>query len=383
MRSSTLSGRQVCLATISVGIPERPCLPAIAASLHSDCRVAPPVLPCPSAYIGMARFEKKCTRVHTLIRTDTRAIGSDQNEIRAFLTVRNEMLRLPWTLEHYRNIGVSRFFVIDNGSTDGSKEFLLAQPDCHVFTTRDSYAESMYGAEWQKALLNEYGINHWCLTVDADEWFIYPGYESQPLSALATHLERSGAQGVFAFLLDMYAAGTIAESISEKQVSPLDISRYFDRNYVWRRRFYIPRVQQPAFPEYDVTGGPRLRMLFPFLHRHYYLLEVMWQTSYCIYLVTKKTPLPVALRPPPTLPKIPFVRWLPGTRYQHPHATTPIKRRAYQILPAYQRGCEHYRARGPVRLRFSLICHPPSKIAVLRLPLRRAGATLPSDRLVV
>src|SRR5215471_2604423 len=103
MRSSTLSGRQVCLATISVGIPERPCLPAIAASLHSDCRVAPPVLPCPSAYIGMARFEKKCTRVHTLIRTDTRAIGSDQNEIRTFLTVRNEMLRLPWTLEHYRN----------------------------------------------------------------------------------------------------------------------------------------------------------------------------------------------------------------------------------------------------------------------------------------
>jgi Glycosyl transferase family 2 len=274
---------------------------------------------------GWLILQKKCTRVHTLIRTDTRAIGSDQNEIRAFLTVRNEMLRLPWTFEHYRNIGVSRFFVIDNGSTDGSKGFLLAQPDCHVFTTRNSYAESMYGVEWQNALLNEYGVNHWCLTVDADEWFIYPGYESQPLSTLATHLERSGAQGVFAFLLDMYGSGTIAESISEKQVSPLDASRYFDRNYAWRRRFYIPRVQQPAFPQYDVIGGPRLRLLFPLLYRHYYLLKAMWQASYCIYLLTKRTPLPVALRPPPTLSKIPFVRWLPGTRYQHPHATTPIQ----------------------------------------------------------
>jgi hypothetical protein len=35
--------------------------------------------------------------------------------------------------------------------------------------------------------------------------------------------------------------------------------------------------------------------------------------------------LPLRLREPPTLRKIPFVRWLPGTRYEHPHATTPIK----------------------------------------------------------
>jgi hypothetical protein len=36
-------------------------------------------------------------------------------------------------------------------------------------------------------------------------------------------------------------------------------------------------------------------------------------------------PLPVALRPAPNLRKIPFVQWLPGTRYPNPHATTPIK----------------------------------------------------------
>lgn len=28
---------------------------------------------------------------------------------------------------------------------------------------------------------------------------------------------------------------------------------------------------------------------------------------------------------PPVLRKIPFVHWLPGTRYVNPHATTPIK----------------------------------------------------------
>jgi hypothetical protein len=270
-------------------------------------------------------LQKKGTRVHTLIRTDTRTIVNDQNEIRAFMTVRNEIVRLPRTLEHYRKIGVTRFFVIDNGSTDGSTEFLLAQPDCHVFMTRNSYAESAYGVAWCNALLDEYGMYHWCLVIDADEWFIYPGYENRTLSDFAAYLERSGAQGVFAFLLDMYGPGTITESISERQASPFDASRYFDRNYAWRRRFHVPGLQRPPFPQYEVVGGPRLRLLFPFLYRHYYLLEAMWQVSYCIYLLTTKTPLPVALRPPPTLPKIPFVRWLPGIRYQHPHATMPVK----------------------------------------------------------
>jgi hypothetical protein len=67
--------------------------------------------------------------VHTLVRIDTREICNDQNEIRTFMTVRNEILRLSRTFEHYRKIAVARFFVIDNGSTGGSKEFLLAQQD--------------------------------------------------------------------------------------------------------------------------------------------------------------------------------------------------------------------------------------------------------------
>src|SRR5262249_47188260 len=132
------------------------------------------------------------TRVHTLIRMDHRIVSDNQDEIRAFMTVRNEILRLPRTFDHYRNIGVARFLVVDNGSTDGSREFLLDQPDCHVFVTHNSYAEAGCGVEWLHSLLDEYGMNRWCLVVDADEWFIYPGYEHQPLPALVRHLERSG-----------------------------------------------------------------------------------------------------------------------------------------------------------------------------------------------
>src|SRR5262252_6665055 len=87
--------------------------------------------------IRIADLPKERMRVHTLVRIDTRTIADDQSEIRAFIPVRNEVLRLPQTLGYYRKLGVARFFVVDNGSTDGSKEFLLAQPDCYVFVTHN------------------------------------------------------------------------------------------------------------------------------------------------------------------------------------------------------------------------------------------------------
>jgi glycosyltransferase involved in cell wall biosynthesis len=233
--------------------------------------------------------------------------------------VRDEMLRLPRTLEHYRKLGVARFFVTDNGSTDGTKEFLLAQPDCHIFVTCDSYSEASYGLGWQNALLNEYGMNHWCLVVDADEWFIYPGYERITLPGLTAYLDRSGAQGVFSFLLDIYGPGPIADAIAAPHASLLDTCRYFDSEYEWLRASRIPGIEWPPFPEYDVFGGPRTRLFFPNLKHYYYLIRALWHTLNFLPL-----PLPLALKTPPRLRKIPFVRWAPGTRYVDPHATTPI-----------------------------------------------------------
>jgi hypothetical protein len=257
--------------------------------------------------------------VHTLIRIDTRTIADDRREIRAFTNVRNEILRLPRFFQHYRSIGVARFFVTDNGSTDGSKEFLLAQPDCHVFVTSNSYAESMYGAEWQNALLNEYGVDRWCLLVDADEWLVYPGYERKSILDLAVYLDQTNVQGMFSFLLDMYGPGPIAESVAVPERSSFDDCRYFDSQYSWHRRFYIPGIEPPRFPEYNVVGGPRLRLFYPNLRRYYYLIRAAWRARDWL-----RYPLPAALKPPPALTKVPLVRWLPGTRFRDSHRTTPI-----------------------------------------------------------
>ncbi len=122
----------------------------------------------------------------------------------------------------------------------------------------------------------------------------------------------------------MYSQRSISTTSFSENQSLLEVCRYFDRDYEWHRRFYVPFLQNPRFPVHDVVGGPRWRLFFPFLGRNYYVLETMWQIFFYVNFFTKLDP-PVALRRAPLLTKIPFVRWLPGTRYLHNHSTTPIK----------------------------------------------------------
>ena len=48
-------------------------------------------------------------------------------DILAFVTLRNERVRLPYFLEYYRRIGVGHFLIVDNGSDDGSRDLLAGQ----------------------------------------------------------------------------------------------------------------------------------------------------------------------------------------------------------------------------------------------------------------
>ena len=61
----------------------------------------------------------------SLQRLDNNNFDIGPSEIIAFGCFRNEKLRLPYLLEYHKNLGVNRFFIIDNASTDGTVDYLL------------------------------------------------------------------------------------------------------------------------------------------------------------------------------------------------------------------------------------------------------------------
>jgi Glycosyl transferase family 2 len=186
-------------------------------------------------------------------RLDSRPIPNNKEEIRAFLVIRNEALRLPSTLRHHRSLGVHRFFVMDNESTDGTLDYLLAQPDVHVFSTSERYSQSHYGVVWTNALLDNFGAGHWTLTIDADEQLIYPHYEQIPLPGFCDYLNSIGAEAVPCLLSDMYSDATVEATAHDPERLLLETCGYFDR-----APYRMQRVSQA--PYLEICGGMRERL---------------------------------------------------------------------------------------------------------------------------
>ncbi|SDW88516.1 glycosyltransferase family 2 protein [Roseicitreum antarcticum] len=183
----------------------------------------------------------------------TKAIG--ETDILAFTTLRNELVRLPFFLKYYRDLGISHFLMVDNGSDDGSAEYLADQPDVSLWTTVGSYKRSKFGVDWLNHLQWRYGAGHWNLVVDVDEFLVYPFCDTRPLQALTDCLDTSAIKSFGAMLLDMYPKGPVAAQPYQSGQNPIDIASWFDSgNYVLSR--------DATYQNLWIQGGVRARKFF-------------------------------------------------------------------------------------------------------------------------
>ncbi|MFC7702720.1 glycosyltransferase family 2 protein [Plastorhodobacter daqingensis] len=176
-------------------------------------------------------------------------------DVLLFSTLRNERIRLPYFLQYYRNLGVNHFLMVDNGSDDGSREYLADQPDVSLWTTEGSYKRSRFGVDWLNWLQSTYGHKHWTLVVDVDEFLVYPFCDTRPIQALTDWLDASSVRSFSAMLLDMYPKGRIHEVPYQEGQDPFEIACWFDSgNYAIKRN--------ARFGNLWIQGGPRARMFF-------------------------------------------------------------------------------------------------------------------------
>ncbi|QYK42079.1 MAG: glycosyltransferase family 2 protein [Paracoccaceae bacterium] len=213
----------------------------------------------------------------TPVADRTRAIRREA--ILAFVTLRNERVRLPFFLRYYRGIGIDHFLIVDNGSDDGSREYLAEQPDVSLWTTESSYKASRFGMDWITRLQRRHAHGHWCLTVDVDEFFVYPFCETRPIRALTDWLDASSIRSFSAMLLDMYPKGPMNAQPYREGQDPFEIAQWFDAgNYAISLN--------GRYGNLWIQGGPRARVFFP------------------------DTP-----KLAPALNKVPLVRWHRGYAY--------------------------------------------------------------------
>lgn len=238
-----------------------------------------------------------------------------QNEIRLFSKMRNEKLRLPAFLRHYRGLGVGRFFIVDNGSSDGSTEYLLAQPDVHVFRTTARFREARGGTDWLNALLQEFGVGSWCVTVDVDELLWFPGSDQIDLQRLTTYFDSHGYEALACLLLDLYPGGPLSKCNYSSEQDLIKAAPYFDIGPYTSTKPVAGRS-----PSCGIFGGVRGRVFYPEARSR----PLEWRLRYALFTwIPGKIPYlrtwsVLRKRRPvisPILTKIPLVRWTQDSKY--------------------------------------------------------------------
>ncbi len=190
-----------------------------------------------------------------LTQIANRTAGIQPRDILVFATLRNERVRLPYFLRYYRDLGVDHFVIVDNGSDDGSQEYLAQQPDISLWSTEKSYKRARFGMDWLNWLLRKYAHGHWCLVIDPDEFLVYPFCDTRPLRALTDWLDASSIRSFGAMLLDMYPKGPIDAQPYREGRNPFEIASWFDNgNYMIERNH--------RFGNLWIQGGPRTRAFF-------------------------------------------------------------------------------------------------------------------------
>lgn len=197
----------------------------------------------------------------------------------AVCCVRNEMMRIPNFLAHYRKLGVAHFLIIDNDSTDGLSDYLSKQADCSHWRVSSSYKAANFGMDWCNFLLNRYGPGKWCVTCDPDEFLVYPYSEERGLRSLTRQLEAIEQRSLLAVMIDAYSDKPLSQTPLDATTDPFSACPYFDR-------FNLTQSFNAEHRNFWIQGGCRARVLF------------------------KDAPSRA-----PALNKVPLVHWNKGLRY--------------------------------------------------------------------
>jgi len=246
-----------------------------------------------------------------------------------YAVMRNEIIRLHSWLAHYRGIGCRQFFIVDNGSSDGTFETLKSQPDVIVLKTERSFSQARCGVEWLNEFRAAAGEGRWVLYADADELLLYPGWPQRGLESLIREIEAEGADALWAFMLDMYPNGPIEPEDPPIGTDLFHLAPCFDASY----RFQYPPVRpcQKKVPHLEIVGGPRLRMLSS-VDREMaagWVIRTFRNQIDRVLDITPEPLLPVVFhlfpQATPGLFKTPLVRCRAGVHYINNHDVIDVK----------------------------------------------------------
>lgn len=189
-----------------------------------------------------------CNSKFDIIR---RRLATAEHSPIVVLCVKDDLSRIQMLVHHYRSIGVQRFAILDNNSSDGTFEWLFEQQDIDLYRCASPYRTDIKEG-WINRIISYYGFDRWYIITDSDELVVYEGMENHALDEVIMFAESNGIKRIKGLTLDTYSdAGLYRNSDNIRDdYCWIDSDSYFDEIQVAGKtqvvRYY---------------GGPRYRVM--------------------------------------------------------------------------------------------------------------------------
>jgi len=224
---------------------------------------------------GDNRFENKSSIKTTkttspVFLRDIRHISGQErvmhkkNEVSVVCLVKNGMEYLESFINYYSDLGVKHFVFIDNCSTDGTMEYLMNRDRVTLYRTELPHKH--YESEIRRTVIENFFNDSWCLCVDIDEFFDYPGSDKISLSQFLEFLNKKAYTAVVAYMLDMfpikresdnaYQCGSFTDNYCYYDISAVKKGAYFDHN--------------PNFCNYNILADKSFKFCYGGVRRRYF-----------------------------------------------------------------------------------------------------------------
>jgi hypothetical protein len=179
---------------------------------------------------------------------------NNRNNPIVILAVKNDKNRIKMLVEHYRKLGIKKFAFLDNGSTDGTYEWLCKQKDIDLFTSTDQYS-SFTKEAWINRIVSYYGFCRWYILTDSDELVVYNDMEIHPLIDVVKFAENKGTERLKAITLDMYADTVLFKAFEDEKSIAEKYCWMDSDSYTARSRIVGDKNIM------SIVGGPRFRVM--------------------------------------------------------------------------------------------------------------------------
>lgn len=178
----------------------------------------------------------------------------------------NERLIVGQFLDHYRALGISQFYIVDDNSTDGTFEVLRAQPDVALFRPANGAQYKDNVALWRQTILDRFCDGAWACLPDMDE-FLYVREAVTSLPQIAKAMDDAGDEALIGIMLDMYSDVPMTGQPYDGSVSLREAFPFFDGQGVpptGSRIMVPPQRFTTRYPTPPVCfmGGVRERVFF-------------------------------------------------------------------------------------------------------------------------